>query len=378
MTGAADGYARIKGLGVIVTTFGVRELSALNAIAGAYGKRAVVVHIISIPSRVTQESKLLVHHTFNDGEYGRFAEIYRHVTVAQTRLWDTGSIPEQIDWALQQCLLQNRSVYVEAPIDLVDTHTRGVKPPWSQQRKLRYPGNSAIHRQADLILWFGPHYSSTNTFLFSSIPDPKVTISFSDTEHVYWIHAYHDSKDQLISFLDVPRDGQIDRASLWRLLGNLLRPGDIFMAETGTAAYGARQVPLPAHAKCLGPVTRLSIGFQMTAQELSNMIRYGLNVVVFLIINEGYTIERCIPGLKQRYNGIASCRYLKAPRFFGAPGGTFTPSNKTWSEVEDVLQNENLCNGPGVRMAVVIMDREDAPEGPLLQYMEKQRKRLQE
>lgn len=32
---AADGYARIKGMSALVTTFGVGELSLLNAIAGA-------------------------------------------------------------------------------------------------------------------------------------------------------------------------------------------------------------------------------------------------------------------------------------------------------------------------------------------------------
>jgi hypothetical protein len=31
---AADGYARVKGMSAIVTTFGVGELSAINAIAG--------------------------------------------------------------------------------------------------------------------------------------------------------------------------------------------------------------------------------------------------------------------------------------------------------------------------------------------------------
>ena len=40
---AADAYARIKGLGALITTFGVGELSAVNAIAGAYAELAPVV-----------------------------------------------------------------------------------------------------------------------------------------------------------------------------------------------------------------------------------------------------------------------------------------------------------------------------------------------
>jgi hypothetical protein len=37
---AADGYARIRGLGAVSTTYGVGELSAINAIAGAWPGRA--------------------------------------------------------------------------------------------------------------------------------------------------------------------------------------------------------------------------------------------------------------------------------------------------------------------------------------------------
>ncbi|KAF5006506.1 hypothetical protein F66182_15824, partial [Fusarium sp. NRRL 66182] len=33
---AADGYARVKGISAMITTFGVGELSAINAMAGAY------------------------------------------------------------------------------------------------------------------------------------------------------------------------------------------------------------------------------------------------------------------------------------------------------------------------------------------------------
>ena len=33
---AADGYARARGLGVLVVTFTVGGLSAINAVAGAY------------------------------------------------------------------------------------------------------------------------------------------------------------------------------------------------------------------------------------------------------------------------------------------------------------------------------------------------------
>ena len=47
---AADGYARVKGYGAIVTTYGVGELSAINAIAGSYAEYVPVIKIVGVPS----------------------------------------------------------------------------------------------------------------------------------------------------------------------------------------------------------------------------------------------------------------------------------------------------------------------------------------
>jgi indolepyruvate decarboxylase len=46
---AADGYARVRGLGVVCTTFGVGELSAINGIAGSYAERVPVIHVVGAP-----------------------------------------------------------------------------------------------------------------------------------------------------------------------------------------------------------------------------------------------------------------------------------------------------------------------------------------
>ena len=37
---AADGYARIRGIGAFATTYGVGELSAINGVAGAFAERS--------------------------------------------------------------------------------------------------------------------------------------------------------------------------------------------------------------------------------------------------------------------------------------------------------------------------------------------------
>lgn len=60
---AADGYARVKGISAIITTFGVGELSAINAIAGAFSEYVPVVHIVGTPSTISQRDGMLLHHT---------------------------------------------------------------------------------------------------------------------------------------------------------------------------------------------------------------------------------------------------------------------------------------------------------------------------
>lgn len=50
---AADGYTRIKGApAVLVTTYAVGELSAMNGVAGAYAEHAGMIHIVGMPARM--------------------------------------------------------------------------------------------------------------------------------------------------------------------------------------------------------------------------------------------------------------------------------------------------------------------------------------
>jgi pyruvate decarboxylase len=117
---AADGYSRIHGLGAVITTFGVGELSAINGIAGAYAERAPVIHIVGAPSRNVQSSRTLMHHTFIDGEYQRFASMYAHVTAAQISLTDARTAPDKVDWVIEQAIIQQRPVYLQIPEDMVN------------------------------------------------------------------------------------------------------------------------------------------------------------------------------------------------------------------------------------------------------------------
>ncbi|RPK09606.1 thiamine pyrophosphate-binding protein [Priestia endophytica] len=51
---AADGYARLNGIGAVMTTFGVGELSAVNGIAGSYAEHVPVVKVTGAPTHAHQ------------------------------------------------------------------------------------------------------------------------------------------------------------------------------------------------------------------------------------------------------------------------------------------------------------------------------------
>ncbi|WP_264766429.1 thiamine pyrophosphate-binding protein, partial [Klebsiella pneumoniae] len=80
---AADGYARIKGAGALLTTYGVGELSALNGIAGSYAEHIPVLHIVGAPSTGAQQRGELLHHTLGDGDFRHFARMSEQITCSQ-------------------------------------------------------------------------------------------------------------------------------------------------------------------------------------------------------------------------------------------------------------------------------------------------------
>src|SRR5699024_12397334 len=68
---SADGYARKKGVGALITTFDVGELSAINGIAGSYAEHIPVIAITGAPTTKVQENKKLMHHTDATGNFKR-------------------------------------------------------------------------------------------------------------------------------------------------------------------------------------------------------------------------------------------------------------------------------------------------------------------
>ena len=112
-------------MGAIVTTFGVGELSAVNAIAGAYSEHVPVVHIVGTPSTISQRDGMLLHHTLGNGNFNVFADMNKEISVVTAKLNDPYEVAAQIDHALQQCWIQSRPVYITLPTDIVQKKIEG-------------------------------------------------------------------------------------------------------------------------------------------------------------------------------------------------------------------------------------------------------------
>lgn len=115
---AADGYARIHGLGTVVTTFNVGSLSALNAIGGAFAENVPVVLISGAPERRHALAGRMLHHTLGP-DYSVARDMFRKITVACEYLDDPSKAPQQIDSALAKCIFYKKPIYFELPADLV-------------------------------------------------------------------------------------------------------------------------------------------------------------------------------------------------------------------------------------------------------------------
>ncbi|WP_331769422.1 thiamine pyrophosphate-binding protein (plasmid) [Embleya sp. NBC_00888] len=116
---AADGYARLRGAGALLTTFGVGELSAINGIGGSYAESVPVVQIVGAPSTRAVDAGLPMHHTMADGDFGRFERMHAEVTCDRVTLTAANAAAE-MDRVLRACWTHKRPVRVALPRDLVD------------------------------------------------------------------------------------------------------------------------------------------------------------------------------------------------------------------------------------------------------------------
>lgn len=123
---AADAYARLKGLGVALVTYGAGGLNMINPIGLAYAEESPVVVVSGSPETRYRSQKPQLHHCVKhfDTQYRVFSE----VTESQALLSNPSTAQEEIDRVFDTTVRFSRPGYIEVPRDMVnfeiETHQR--------------------------------------------------------------------------------------------------------------------------------------------------------------------------------------------------------------------------------------------------------------
>jgi indolepyruvate decarboxylase len=124
---AADGYARMRGVGALCTTFGVGELAAASAVAGSYAEHLPVFHLVGTPNLATQERRALVHHTLGNGEFDVFSRMAEAI-VRASAIMTPQNVASETERLIAAALYHQRPVYMAIPSDVANMPVSAASP----------------------------------------------------------------------------------------------------------------------------------------------------------------------------------------------------------------------------------------------------------
>jgi len=478
---AADGYARINGYGALVTTYGVGELSAMNATAGSFAENIAVIHIVGAPATKFIKSNALIHHNFQHPNYYACQRAFSNVTEA-TAFLDENNAKEEIDRILSVFVEYNRPVYISIPVDICKMEIEN-KPHIQRKKSDKKALASAIESAMRLInrcespvilgdvlikrykvrkefaklvekskmpvsnllmgkgLLEADNKNFLGTFLstydnpnaYNGLRDSDCVISvglinsdlntyrlglpfkptdFIDIQGHYTIvenKKYENvlMKDMLQELTKrikprvrelpekIPSFEKVKPAKATPLsinyvfprLQDFFKPDDMIVVETGIIPHGFAPTRLPKNTEVntqtlwgsIGWATAATFGVQMaakdrrtilitgegshqlTAGEVSSMMRHKLKPIIIVINNSGYTIERVLSDDPwDPFNEIVKWDYSKLPTVF--EGDVWIAQARTDKEFDEVLNQAEIEQKSRLCYIEIFTGKMDLPE----------------
>ena len=477
---AADGYARINGYGALITTFGVGELSAINATAGSYAENIPVIHIAGVPATKFIKSKALLHHNFQNPDYYVFERVFSNVCETTAYL-DENNAKEEIDRVLSVFVNQKRPVYIAIPVDICKFEIennpkleeiksdktnldKAVEHALSLVKKSKFPlilGDVLVKRyqarkefnslmentrfpvsnllmgkgivEADNKMYLGTFLSEyENINAYNALHESDCVISvgvinsdlntyrtglpfkpadFIEVQGTYTIVEHKKYKNVLMkdilkifsekiekreieipekypSFPEVPPSDntKLSAKYIYPRIQEFLKPNDIIFVETGIIPHGFAPTRLQANTEVntqtlwgsIGWATAAAFGGQMaakerrtilitgegshqlTACEISNMMKNKLKPILIVINNSGYTIERVLSdNPSDFFNDIISWDYSKLPQVF--EGDVWIAQAKTNKEFDNALKQAEREQKSKMCYIEIFTDKMDLP-----------------
>ncbi len=139
---AADGYARVRGAAILVTTYGVGELSALNGVMGAKAEHSLVFHLVGMPSYQNQRLHKIAHHTLGDGVFGNFVDISARAACCHAVITPDNCMTE-MERLIAEARRNNQPAYIAVPSDFALTPVV-----WNEVKPVKLASNDATLQQA--------------------------------------------------------------------------------------------------------------------------------------------------------------------------------------------------------------------------------------
>ncbi len=124
---AADGYARVRGCSMLMTTYAVGELSALNGVMGAKAERSCVFHVVGMPTMRKQRVRQIVHHTLGDGEFQNFANISAQAACVSAVI-TPDNCAHEMERLIATARAESRPAYILVASDYAVTPVTGSAP----------------------------------------------------------------------------------------------------------------------------------------------------------------------------------------------------------------------------------------------------------
>lgn len=477
---AADGYARIGGNAALVTTYGVGELSAINAVAGSYAENVPVFNIVGAPATKYINRNALMHHNLNAPDYYAFQKAYSNV-VETTAFLNEENAKAEIDRVISVFIREKKPVYVAIPVDIckleIENEPNIIHPKSDvgnleqavahalrliAQSKFpviladvltkryealdemkKFMENSKIPistlwmgkgivnedyegfigtylgssqnllaykyvNDSDCVISIGTIMSDLNTFGFDVKFAPSDYISVQGNFTIIENQKYENilMKDVLLrlaeeiearemkitqekygyNLAELGEEKRLTSDYIYPRLQEFFNPDDIIFCETGVVQFGLAPVKLPAEAMINSQSLWGSIGWatpaafgaamvdkskrtilitgegshQLTAQAVSSMMRHGLNVVIIVLNNSGYTIERALSkDPLEPYNDIDQWDYTKLPSVFA--GDFWAAKAKTEKELDEVLKQAQVEQKSKLCYIEIFTDKLDIP-----------------
>jgi indolepyruvate decarboxylase len=243
--------------------------------------------------------------------------------------------------------------------------------------------------QSDCLLCLGTRFTDTATGLFTHQLNIEnmINIQFNYTvaggvffEDVLVAEllkqiARRDNEHRETA-LDLPNPGNdsltaldfnapINQDDFWQAIQGFLREDDIIVSDTGTSFFASSRlklgegvsflgqsiwaalgygIPASLGASCAARERRVLVfvgdgGLQMSVQELSTLFWKNLTPVIFLLNNDGYTIERLIHGPDSPYNDIHRWNYAALPEIFETGNHCTVRTVRINGELQEALSN---------------------------------------